>query len=110
MFKNDWFEDRMAIKAPPLEAVLDCSGPGRADDAVAYWVAMLAFDGPSWHIRDYLKGFGAWDAKELCNHYDNLCRVFWVYCNDLKEQYNLDEYCGDGEEDKDLPSILYLGS
>ena len=86
MYKNDWFEDRWAIQSPPQQAVIDCSRPGQpADEAVASWVKKRNFDGPSCFIREYLSGFGAWDAYQLCNHQDNLERLFWVWCCNLKE-------------------------
>jgi hypothetical protein len=82
---NAWFHDRTAITAPPPEAVADCSGTGRADFAVTYWVRELAFDGPAWLIREHLSGYGAWDAAELCDHQQNLRRLFWIWCNDIRE-------------------------
>lgn len=108
MFKNEWFEDRQAVKAPPLQAVLDCSGPGPADDAVAHWVSKLNFDGPAWLIREHLQGYGAWDTSQLCDHPENVRRLFWVWCCDIAEELDLDDYCGDGVEDKELPATLYL--
>lgn len=86
MFQNEWFQDRQAIKHPPAEAVQDCSGSGSADDAVAYWVDRLSFDGPSWLIREHLSGYGAWDSADLCDHKQNLQRLFWVWCNDIAEE------------------------
>jgi hypothetical protein len=103
MFQNDWFQDRQALKNPPAEAVRDCSAPGQpADSAVAYWVDRVNFDGPAWLIRDYLSGHGAWDAAELCNHKENLERLFWCWCCDIAEEIgdrsaitpeNVDEVC-----------------
>lgn len=84
-YRNDWFDGRTAIRMPPPEAVADCSGPGRADEAVDYWVERLGFNGPAWLIRDHLAGYGAWDAAELSNHHQNLRRLFWIWCNDIRE-------------------------
>lgn len=84
-YRNPWFEGRTAIAAPPPEAVADCSGSGRADAAVDHWVTELAFDGPAWLIREHLSGYGAWDAAELCDHQQNLRRLFWIWCNDIHE-------------------------
>lgn len=111
MYKNEWFEDRQAIKAPPLEAVIACSRPGSADEPVAYWVNTLNFDGPAWHIREFLGEYGAWSEKQLCDHKENLLRLFWIWCGNLREDYGPDfaDFCGDGEEDKPLPATLYLG-
>ena len=84
-YSNEWFHGRDAIQEPPQEAVYDCSGPGPADEAVVYWVERLSFDGPAWLIREHLKGHGAWDAAQLCDHQQNLQRLFWVWCGDLRE-------------------------
>ena len=110
MFKNDWFDGRDLIKSPPLQAVIDCSGSGRKDEPVAFWVEKLNFDGPAWFIREHLRGFGCWDKQQLCDHNENRQRLFWSLCNDIAEEleYDFSEYCGDGEEDKELPATLYL--
>jgi len=84
-YRNEWFHGRLALQAPPPAAVADCSGPGRADEAVAHWVAVLSFDGPAWLIREHLSGYGAWGATELCDHQANLHRLFWIWCGDITE-------------------------
>jgi hypothetical protein len=84
-FKNDWFHDRDAIKSPPAECVADCSAQGSVDDAVEYWVSELVFDGPAWLIREHLRGYGAWDRRELCDHQQNLRRLLWIWCCDIAE-------------------------
>lgn len=105
-YKNAWFHDRMAIQAPPLEAVLDCSAPGQpADESVAYWVERLNFDGPAWLIREHLSGYGAWDAAELCDHQQNLQRLFWCWCCNLREELNLSRETNPVIE---LPADFYL--
>lgn len=107
-YRNDWFEGRQAIKAPPIDCVLDCSAQGPVDNAVEFWVRKLGFGGPAWLIRQHLRGYGAWDRRELCDHQANLRRLLWVWCNDIREECNLDDYCGDGIEDEPLPATLYL--
>lgn len=106
-YQNEWFTDRFANKLPPLEAILDCSAPGQpADEPVAYWIKRLQFDGPAWLIRQHLRGYGAWNTAELCNHQQNLERLFWCWCCDLREEHDL-------TEDSDLATLdclpLYLG-
>lgn len=111
MFKNDWFEDRQLIKSPPIDAVIDCSRPGQdASESVTFWVQELNFDGPAWLIREYLRGFGCWDERQLCDHNENRERLFHSLCCDIAEElkYDFSEYCGDGLEDKELPATLYL--
>lgn len=84
-FQNEWFNDRYAIAEPPADCVADCSAQGPVDDAVDYWVQTLRFDGPAWFIREHLQGFGAWDYAQLCDHRQNLRRLLWVWCCEIKE-------------------------
>jgi hypothetical protein len=90
MYRNDWFEDRAAIRALPLECVIDCSHQGDCDEDVSYWVDRLEFDGPAWLFREYLRGFGAWDRTDLCDHNENRKRVLWTWacsCADDPDAY-----------------------
>lgn len=84
-FKNAWFEGRNMIQDLPQDCIDDMRGPGRKDEAVAYWVKKLGFDGPAWLIREHLKGYGAWDKQQLCNHQENLQRLLWIHASDLAE-------------------------
>ena len=85
-YKNQWFDGRNARRQLPLECICDCSGSGDRDDDVGAWVDRLEFDGPAWLFREYLKGFGAWDAADLCDHDENKKRVLWIWaCNCAEE-------------------------
>jgi len=111
MFKNEWFEGRQAIQAPPLDCVLALGSAGHhSHRQIGEWVDRLDFDGPAWLIREYLRGTGAWERRELCDHNANCRRLLWLWCCDLAEQFGPDfkDFCGDGEEDKPLPATLYL--
>lgn len=37
------------------------------------------------HLRQYLKEFGAWEPEELQDHEDNLDRLLWTACCDIRE-------------------------
>jgi hypothetical protein len=37
-------------------------------------------------LKRELKELGAWDEIELCNHDDNLKRILWIACCDIKEE------------------------
>lgn len=91
---NNWFHDRTATGSLPPECVSDCTGPGPADEAVAYWVRQLDFDGPAWLIREHLSGYGAWDSSELCDHQANLRRLLWTWACNCREfsDYNYPLY------------------
>lgn len=80
MYHNSWFAGRLALRSPSREAVRDCSAAGGCDEAVAYWIEKLNFDGPAWLIREHLKGCGAWDTQTLCDHQGNRGRLFWLWC------------------------------
>lgn len=77
----------------PNDTVDECSGPGRKDDAVAYW-APKVFAIPQNRrvtapmIRSELKEYGAWDTSELADDDENQRRIVWVAaCNEAEERY-----------------------
>jgi hypothetical protein len=80
-----WFDGRYAIRELPMDCVKQCSATGPVDDAVDYWVKSLQFDGPSWLIRQHLKGYGAWTEQQLCDHQANLRRLLWTWACSCKE-------------------------
>ena len=84
-FKNAWFHNRDLIQDLPQECIDEMRGPGAKDEAVAYWVKQLNFDGPAWAIRQHLAGYGAWDITQLVNHRDNLERLLWIHASDCAE-------------------------
>lgn len=69
----------------PKKAWQDCSASGDVTESVQYWVKKLRFDADPEAARSYLKSFGAWDSDELADHGDNIERLFWSVCCDLKE-------------------------
>ena len=82
MYRNTWFHGRNAMRQLPLECICDCTGAGDRDDDISAWVDRLDFDGPAWLFREYLRGFGAWDHADLCDHNENRKRVLFVWaCN-----------------------------
>ena len=85
-----WFDGRWSIAELPADCVEDCSGSGSADDAVEYWVKRLDFEAPPWLLRDHLKGYGAWDLAELCDHQANLKRLLWLWACDCSESPDYD--------------------
>lgn len=84
-YKNEWFEGRNSLRQLPLECICDCSGSGDRDEDVTAWVKRLNFDGPAWLFRDYLKGYGAWDSHDLCDHNENRKRVLWIWACNCRE-------------------------
>jgi hypothetical protein len=99
MYPSDWFDGPWAKQQPPADCVRDCSSQGRVDETVDYWAKKLNLTAPPWLLRRYLKGFGAWEPDELCNHDQNLRRLLWIWCCDIKEAA-----AGGGE-----PCPMYLG-
>ena len=88
-FQNAWFDThqpRESLRQLSPEAIADCSGPGRKDEAVAYWVERLQFDAPAFWLRDYLKEFGAYDSAELADHQANRERTLWIWANNCSER------------------------
>jgi len=63
-----WFDARGDLLKPiPGACVVDCSGSGRKDDEVDYWLRELGFDigFPVAKAVQFLKEFGAWDDLDL---------------------------------------------
>lgn len=85
VYFSQWFSGRQSIRNLPADCVADCTRSGSADDAVEYWVKRLNFQAPAWYLRDYLKGFGAYDSAELCDHQANLKRLLWLWAFDCVE-------------------------
>ena len=81
-----WFSGRSAVSRLPEQAVMDCSARGSVDEACDFWVTTLQLEAPSWLLRKHLKGYGCWDARELCDHQANLRRLIWLWACDCREQ------------------------
>lgn len=88
---SPWFDARGdMLKTLPGDCILACSGQGRVDDDVAFWVKELDFTNglPRERTINYLREYGAWDDEEL-NEMTAMSlaeKVLWIFCNDLKEQ------------------------
>ncbi len=87
---DKWFDGRVSIAILPVDCIEDCSASGSVDDAVDYWVERLDFEAPPWLLRDHLRGYGAWDSAELCDHKANLRRLLWVWAVNCREDAGLD--------------------
>lgn len=88
--ESPWFDARGdMLKTLPGDCILACSGQGRVDDDVAFWVEELDFTNglPRERTINYLREYGAWDDEEL-NEMTEMSlaeKVLWIFCNDLKE-------------------------
>lgn len=85
-----WFDDRGdMLKNLPGDCIMACSGQGRVDDDVAFWVDELGFDidMPRDKAIKFLSEYGAWESDELENMdiIELAEKVLWIFCNDLKE-------------------------
>lgn len=88
---SGWFDERGdMLKTLPGDCILACSGQGRVDDDVAFWVDELGFDIdlPRDKTIKFLSEYGAWEPDELENMdiIELAEKVLWIFCNDLKEQ------------------------
>lgn len=77
------------------KCVLDCSGGGAKDEAVAYWtpriMAQIAKDNfpnspDADKIRAELSETGAWDNDELQGAETNLGRLIWIAACNIAEE------------------------
>ena len=75
----------------PLEVVESCSHPGSCDDDVEAAIknpdiyAAIANIDPK-DLAAELAEYGAWDADELADHDENMCRILWVACGNIKNE------------------------
>lgn len=90
----DWFDGRQAIQELPEQCARHCSAQGPVDDAVAYWRPKLQLEAPPWLLREYLRGYGAWDRAQLCDHKANLERLLWVWACNVQEDPDYLPYLG----------------
>ena len=77
------------------QCVIDCSQPGPADAAVAYWtprvfdqIARDAFPlAPGGDkIRRELDEYGAWSDDELADSEQNMRRIVWIAANNISDE------------------------
>jgi hypothetical protein len=80
-----WFKGRTAIRDLPGDCIEDCSAPEvDASETVDLWVKMLQFEAPPWLLREFLRGTGAYEPSQLCDHQANLRRLLWIWANDCR--------------------------
>ena len=89
---REWFDGRCSLRVLPAECVADCSSSGDVSEAVEHWVGELGLEAPPWLLREHLRGFGAWDTRELCDHQKNLKRLLWTWSCSCAER---SDYEGD---------------
>jgi hypothetical protein len=70
----------------PEQCVRDCSGPGAADEPVAFWAGKLGCPIEPETLKAELKEYGAWDAEELGDHDDNWRRIIWIAACNIREE------------------------
>ncbi len=87
MPENKFFYETKEYKqgSIPDQAIADCSGSGKMDEPVAYWVKELDFNFPVAWGAEWLIDYGAWDEEQLADHEENRLRVFWMACCDISE-------------------------
>lgn len=85
-----YFNHGFSIRLKRQDA-LDASGPGPADEAVAwlldqpYIKQQLDQIGPR-KIREELKEYGAWDDDELTDDDENRARIVWIAAGNIREE------------------------
>ncbi len=88
--------DILYLEDLPTECIEDCSGPGAADEAVAYWLLNLEFTVDQARAIDYLAACGGWSREELEAADDDTLagRILWLACGDFNEYDPQDDSCG----------------
>jgi len=83
---SEWFDGRTAIRDLPADCIKDCSArESDVSEAVGHWVKKLQLEAPPWLLREHLRGTGAWEPSELCDHQENLRRLLWIWACDCRE-------------------------
>lgn len=92
----------LTIDQIPFECIEDCSGPGAADESIAYWRKRLGFTVDRDRAITCLAGYGAWDREELESDDDDTLaeRVLWIACGNFAEW--------DGTEDSNSGSDIFV--
>ena len=90
--------NRFELELPSEDCVYECSGPGPADDAVAYWLNKVDFSGISAEdIREELHEYGAWDEDELADDEQNKHRLLWLAAGQVRDAEH-EDYDGQPDE------------
>lgn len=91
--ETEWFDKMGDMKKNlPMDCILGCSGSGRVDDEVDYWVNELNFQVPIKMGLSYLRECGLDDiVPEDVDKY-----VLWIMCGNIKDQAY--EFSRDGSE------------
>lgn len=82
---SGWFDGRTAIRDLPGDCIKDCSSQGDVSEAVVFWVKKLRLEAPPWLLREHLRGTGAYEPSQLCDHQANLRRLLFIWACDCKE-------------------------
>jgi len=78
------YKDDLSLIA--YASLLACSEPGRdATLAVQRFIDSNPVTVTVSDARDYLRGYGAWDDTELCDHTANVERLVWLLAGDMRE-------------------------
>lgn len=75
---SDLLIDEADLSPDLAEALKDCGGHGRADEAVAWVRENFEITGDAEACRKMLRGYGAWSDDELSDHNANLDRLVWL--------------------------------
>lgn len=88
-----WFTSSSGLVVFQLKLVdvVGCSHSGRCDDDVAaakktdYLTKQLAEIDPK-RLRQELREYGAWNAKDLSDHQANLDRIVWLAAGEIQDR------------------------
>lgn len=83
------YQDEFGSLVMPRVCVQECSASGDVTAIVEAWIDDPRVDWSGTDadsIRNYLKGFGAWNEQELANDRDNRSRVLWVSAGNIMDK------------------------
>jgi len=99
MKNRTYHYDRFSLKLS-MQAIIDCSMPGSADNYVDHWHKRINFK----HIGDddlkkELSEYGAWSDEELSDREANEKRILWVTAGNLNEEIEQEERLQEEQEE-----------
>jgi hypothetical protein len=82
--------ERFEIRLTKAQA-LQGSHPGPCDEDIKDLLQVPAIKKQldkisAYSLRAELREYGAWNEEELSNHEDNLARILWIACGNIREE------------------------
>ena len=78
----------VSTHAPKLLIAVDCGTSSVEEIAARPYVAKQTQHIDPVGLANELREYGAWDAAELADHKQNIYRLLWIACGDIREEHH----------------------